>query len=417
MADKRRAVKLRRGVKTRQDIIRLGSYGKTVRVIEAVVRDIPKYRVLWYEESLPRQKDFRRNREGKAEAKAFAEAFWSLRDKEQPSVETVRSIWLAFTRSNDFAVLSDRSKFLYTKHYERWENFIGPNKLVASLTHSDVDEYFLDSANAKKKLGKKRSINQLKKEISLVGLVYRWAKRRGEVASNPLAEYRRAEKKGEKIQEKPGEFTPKEFAEILSQLDPQDPYRWRAASALLLIGETGARISAALQLKRENVEIDGAGGLIRWPKDTNKTRREYLQPLTHGALSALLTARFWQDKRQSKSEYVFPTGQPSRRSEGFLTKSALLSALSRAEARANIPHRHLRGAHGLRRMIATSIATETGNIVAAMQWIGDEDVRQAKSYLERRMSKLEETAQTLSVLGSSGVFAAHLHKLAPKTAR
>jgi integrase len=186
---------------------------------------------------------------------------------------------------------------------------------------------------------------------------------------------------------------------------------------LLLIGETGARISAALQLKWANVEIDGAGGAIRWPKETNKSRREYLQPLTHGALSALRTAHYWRNKRGSKSEYVFPTGQPSRSKRGYLTKSALLSALTRAESRANIEHKYLRGAHGLRRMIATTIATETGNIVAAMQWIGDEDVRQAKSYLERRASKLEETATIISVLGSSGVFASNLHKLAPKTVR
>ena len=164
---------------------------------------------------------------------------------------------------------------------------------------------------------------------------------------------------------------------------------------MMLLGHQGVRINAALHLQWRDVEDDQ----LIWRAEWDKLGNEWTQPIRDGTVSALLTAKGWRERDGYDGPWVFY--RPRRRSRRYdredapYTVQGFLDALRNAEDRAGVIHRPLRASHGLRKMVAGDVWDETDDATAALQFIGDTDMRQAKKYLKVRAKRMFSIAQRL----------------------
>ena len=69
--------------------------------------------------------------------------------------------------------------------------------------------------------------------------------------------------------------------------------------------------------------------------------------------------------------------------------------LRQAEDRAGVEHQPYRAAHGFWKMVVGDGLDVTGNIVHALQFVGDSDMKQAATYAKKRADRLREHAVKL----------------------
>jgi integrase len=141
---------------------------------------------------------------------------------------------------------------------------------------------------------------------------------------------------------------------------------------------------------------------VRWRPEFDKLGRDRVQPLTEAARDALFVALGWsmvmaKQGQANIDRWVFPSAQSAQKSgsDGTYTKKSFSSMLVAAETRAGIPHIPYRGAHSLRRMSMGNALAVSRNIVDAMWWIGDTDLRQAKKYATERDGRMGDMATML----------------------
>jgi len=63
--------------------------------------------------------------------------------------------------------------------------------------------------------------------------------------------------------------------------------------------------------------------------------------------------------------------------------------------RKGIPHEAFRAGHGGRRMVMGNVLDATGDLMTAMNYIGDTDLKQAKSYDRRRQERIEKASASI----------------------
>lgn len=368
----------------------LGHYGPRrggVRVLE----DGDYARVQWYEDGQRRVKSFARTKEGKAEALAWAQGFAETRFGTTPAPErlTLRGLWDRYKLA-EFPTLRPRTRELYAEHWQRWELFCGKQFIAENARQETVDRFRARLTSLGLAVGHQQRI------VRDVKTVYAWADTRELLARNRLAGYRFKIAK-EARAERPAEYRRMDVEQILAQLSPQKSEEWRPWAALTIAAFQGARERSILHLSWADVDL--IRGRITWRSKYDKTGREWSQPLTIAAYSALLTARYWRDRDGEKRPWVFYSPwarkKSGREEQGVYGAQALWLALKKAELRAGVPRLPFRAVHGFRRGVAGDVARNSGNPWLAIQYIGDRDPDRIAEYVQERTDSLDGAADML----------------------
>lgn len=363
----------------RQTIARFGQHGRTVRVFTEPRLGL--VRVRWYDGAgQERTRSWRPNtREQREAATLWAKTFAAERDGGGQAMLTLRQLWEAYTEA-EFDHLKPRTQALYRWRWGKWEVALGATRLADETNIRDVSRF--------KRLARDAGLapNQVLECLKVVKLVYAWGHRHEQLARNRLARLQLRLRSGE-FRHEPPAYTPEEFERILGHFDPRKASEWRPWAVLLFLGHQGVRETPAVKLER----TDLAGAVVHWPQATDKTGEAWDQPLRWGAIAALETARGWAEHDGYPGPYVFY----GRGGKGHYTAQALIAALHRAERAAGVPSIAYRGAHGLRRMVATEIWQATGDPLLALRFIHDKDVRRVREYLKSGLRELEGVARLL----------------------
>lgn len=387
----------------------LGTYGRRgdrVRVLIDATRD--RVEVLFRDaDGIDRKRIFGNDKAGRAEALAWAETFHQerakrLAEKTAPKPITMRQLWREYTQSPAWHDLRDASRPNYADRWRLWVRFIGEDAIAGDVRLLDVDRFIVRMREIPTANGAPRAINQIRQVLNVVRTVFNWAQSRELLTRNDFALFRWKRPKDARALE-PEEYTAEEFARLLAAASPQDARTWRIHVALILAGVHGQRARSVLHLRWADV----AGGMIRWPGEFMKQGEDHAQPLTWEALAALETARYWTQERQGRdftrqsarqraaraalaaSPWVLPGHGDTTKPWGY---QAAWKALKALETSAGVPHKAFRAWHGMRKMASGNVSDATGDARLGLEWIGDRDMSQAKSYLKQRADRMARAA-------------------------
>lgn len=379
-----------------------GDRGYRVRVFAEGRRIVAR----WYEgpvgRKAPRQQSWPNRAEFRAVAGHFAEAMAAHLEEQatgaavvvptQAAAEraataiTTADLWERY-RADQWAHLRPNTRRNYEEQWRRWEQWIGPHTLAASVRRDRLPRF------REHLEGQGLRLSVVRATIKQVQRVYRWADDEEILPPTRIPGWRfRVPKDRLREFESPPEYSREEFEAILAQLDPTSPTQWRPWVALTLCGLQGARQHAVLHLQW--ADINFADDVIHWRLEWDKTGKDWYQPLRARSREAIVVAYWHRRRMRYEGPWLLPAGsRKNRRSETYSIQS-LWAALKRAEARAGVERIRGRAGHGNRRLVATDLADVTGNPVLAMQAIGD-DVRQATRYIKRRDSRIREAFELL----------------------
>ena len=269
-----------------------------------------------------------------------------------------------------------------TFHRQRVEQALGPDTKVNRLTLSHLDaawQQLLDAGVAP---------NQVAAKMRFLKRVLSWGHSRELVSHAKAAGWQVPEAKPIVVPE----YSAEEAEKILAQWDYQhDGWQWRPWAVAMIAASHGFRLNAILNLRWEDIDL--VTGVIRLRAATDKTKRDWDRPMTWEALSALLTARDHADRLQKDSPWVF-----YGKGANHYTASAAEAALGKAEARAGVPHVRWRAFHGFRRGAVNDARQRTGDAALALLWVGDRDLRQAKSYVRERPEEMAALANRTPIV-------------------
>lgn len=371
---------------TREIVVAHGTRGNR-RIL--VIRDRAQRRVMVerYVHGRAKRKLFPLTADGLASAKLYARAWYTAPVAKAEAPLTLRDVWERFYEARctvppERGGLRPRTVALYRDRWARFELFAKGDTLAEDLTLLTFDLFW----NALIATG--RAPNQVRAIVTAVKVVWRWAQSRELVVNGRPLLYRCPGGEQNRPRQIP-EYTPAEQARLLAQLRPQDGRQWRIAAALLFAFEHGFRSNAFLHLRWEDVDL--AAGTVTMVEAWDKRHQRITRPLTYGALSALLTARYWRERLDYDGPWVFFSGQPKRRKAPWSYQAANL-ALAAIERAAEVPHVRGRAFHGARRTAAGNVRASTGDVVLAMHWIGDRDLKQAPKYVLERATEMQAIA-------------------------
>lgn len=382
-----------------------------VRVV--VVKKRQRVEVLYYERSgKPRRKIFPDSREGRNAATIWAEAFARERERltsSAPPTITHREMWELYQKSPAWMDRRPATKRSYAERWGVWVARMGQDTDANAVSTLALDGFITKLRETPTKRGnRERSINQVRQYVSAARTIYNWAQSRRLLRENVFNGYRWVGPKDAKPYE-PEEYTPEEYAKLQAAVSPQDGHNWRIHVALVLGGVHGARSNAVLHLRWQDIDDEE----IHWNPQYQKTGDPHEQPLTWDLVAALETARYWTGKIPGRrvlkmsarqraaldalrgSEWVLPGhGKGAKKPWGY---QAMWKSLRRLQTRAGVEHRAFRGMHGLRKHSSGNVADATGDDRLGMEWIGDRDMKQARSYLKRRRSRMERAAAAAAI--------------------
>jgi integrase len=285
------------------------------------------------------------------------------------------------------------------EHWSRWELFLGRDFTAEEARLGDVDHFRAALER------QDYALSQIHKAIGVVKTVCNWGQRRELLGMNRLALYRFKVAKDLRP-EPPAEYGREERDAILQALRPDRYTEWRAWTAVAIAAYQGARMRAILHLSWRDLDFEH--GDIAWRARWDKTGRERVQPMTHGARVALIVAQQWRDRDGYTGPWVFytPRRQPWHGADddrATWTAQALWLALRKAERRGGVRHLPSRAMHGFRRAVAGDVLELTRDLKLALDWIGDVDLGMARRYLRPRNPRLEEAAAAVDrLLGEIG---------------
>ncbi len=368
----------------------IATYGRRGHRRILVIRDAERGRVYCerYAGGRPiRKPTFPLTKEGERLAKLYAERWYTSGGKLGEKQLTLRDVWLAFHQARctlppEQGGLRPRTITLYKERWHRFMLFAKAETFADDVTLHTLDLFW------NKLIAAGRAPNQVRNIVTAVKVVYRWAETRELISRNRPNLYKCPGGEKNKAREIP-EYQPAELDRLLAHVTPQDGVRWRIAAALLFAAEHGFRSNAFLHLKWS--DVDWNAGTVTMVEEYDKMHSRITRPLTYGALSALLTAKHWRERLGFAGEWVFFSGQRSRR-DGPWTYQAANLALRAVEKSADVPHINGRAFHGVRRTRTGNVREETGDPVQAMFWIGDRDMKQATKYIKERGQEMQAIA-------------------------
>jgi len=344
-----------------------------------VVKDGAGYLTERYVSGRPKRKTFGPDKRG---AIAWAER-WYLAGSSTPVVDlTLRELFDRYIETVSSQKNWRGSTVNNVKqHRKRLEQALGPDSRVNTYTLAHMDELWA------KLLALPMAPNQVRAKVKLLQRVFTFGHSRELVPHNKPAGWSVPEVKALDVEEYRAEDTER----LLATFDYQrSGWEWRAWGLILLMSSHGFRVNAALNLRWSDVDLEL--GVIRLRAATDKTKRDWERPMTFEAYSVLLTARHHADRLSKTSPFVFYGLR-----ERPYTYQAFHVALQKAERAAGVPHSPYRAAHGFRRQAVGDIRAATGDHALGLHWVGDRDLRQAKSYVKTRVDEMDQIAATRGV--------------------
>lgn len=225
--------------------------------------------------------------------------------------------------------------------------YFGWSREAESLNRKDWDAFILDRGSGRidargktvhKEKRKPTGPRRVQEDLQGLRAARNWAAQADLIARNPTAGYPLPK---DERPRRPG-VTQERYEAMLKAAESID---WRLELALVLTNETGHRRSAIRQLRWSDIDL--AGGTIPWRRETDKTDREHVTPLTGAAAAALKRA---QEARAAIGDtWVLPS--PSDEAKP-VSRNLMRDWWYRAENDAGLEHIPGLGWHGLRRKFA-----------------------------------------------------------------
>lgn len=363
----------------RKVLLRLGRRGRLVTVREWLVRGVPSYKVSYRDaEGKAHARFFARPKE-RGEALAFAEGIAEEQARPTttaPAHLSLDALWKLYWQ-DAAGSLRPRSRVLYTEHWRRFALYAGPHLAAEDMSWETMGAF--RAALEAKGL----AVSHIRRILSQVRVVYRWAENAGLVRRTTLVNYVYRVGK-DQVVDSPAEYRLAEFRALLAHFTPTHGNQWRPWVALTLCGTQGARQNAVLHLRWE--DIDWTAGTVTWRREWDKRGHERTQPLRQDARTALAVAECWTG---GVAGWVLP-GYNRSGTDTPYTIQALWAALRRAEVASGVLRVPGRAGHGLRRLLAGEVNALTGDAKLALDAIGDRDMRMAARYLKPRQDRIAE---------------------------
>lgn len=364
-----------------------GERGALVRLFLETRGKVARYVVQWGPAGARQQESWPATKAGKAEAEAFFKAFGEEATRQATGAPlTTRALWTAYLAA-EAEHLRPRSLALYRASWRQWEQFYGAETVAEAVTVQQIADFrrALDA--------RPLATATVKAIIRDVRIVYNWGERTELLAKNRWHLFVHKVAK-EKRTTPRAEYRADEFLAIWRALDPRKPSQWRSWVAIGLLGIYGNRQNEILQLQWNWITDDE----VHIPPAVVKTGEPgtlQLFPLTRGILNV---ARQWQARLGYTGAYVIPTGQAPGRlhqsQQPYYSIQTLTGQLHSAEKRAGVPQIRWRAGHGFRRGLVGDLADATGDVMLALQAVGDRDARMAPRYRVRRNDRIATEVRT-----------------------
>jgi integrase len=336
-----------------------------------------RYVVQWADHGKREQRSWPNTKSGKAEAKAFFDAFTAARATPTGPITTA-ALWEAY-QVEEFPHLRANTRRLYAEAWRHWVTFFGPDTPADALAMADCGAF----RRALEERG--WSVTTVRHTVRCVRGVYNWAERTERIAVNRWHRFQFKTQTGQKPKPR-GEYRQGEFVAIWREFDPTEATQWRAWAITGLLGIYGNRQHAILAL-----EWDWDCGVeIVIPASVEKTGEEAYLPIFPLTRHILDVCRSWAAREGYTGPMVFypalnAGGLPSQ--SRHYTIQSYWAALMRAEKRAGITHQTGRAGHGFRRGLVGDLADATGDVGLALQAIGD-SLAMAPRYRVRRDDRI-----------------------------
>lgn len=364
----------------RKRLATTGHRGNLVRLFLDTNGREKHYRVQWGPRGARQQESWPADARGKSEAEAFFKAFGETMRQEASASEplTVRGMWVAYLEA-EADHLRPRSILLYSGSWRKWEQHVKPDAVAEQLDIRTIHDFRkrLDDQNLE--------TATVKACIANVRIVYNWAERMELITRNRwhLFVHKVAKEKRTKPR---AEFSSAEFVAIWKALNPKLRGQWRPWVAIGLLGIYGNRQNEILQLQWSWID----GDYVHIPGDVVKTGEASTLKLFTLTKSILEVARRWAEAEGYTGPYVLFAGKGRSRTpkNPYYSIQSVTDHIHRAEARVGITAIKWRAGHGFRRGLVGDLADETGDVMFALQAIGDRDVRMASRYRVRRNDKV-----------------------------
>ena len=225
---------------------------------------------------------------------------------------------------------------------------LGANRVVSHLTHRDAARFVLERRRRGDMRGGERKGKPVGERIvgyDLTWIVsaFNWGVRGGLLDRNPFLGFRAPRNKSPK---RPI-VTEEQYQLLLNVAATIDPL---CRSLLVLVHETGHRISAVRHLRWSDVEFRSLTPRVTWRAAVDKVRHEHSTPLSQAAVNELQL--LWKARRAIGDGLIFPSpADPSRPVSRHLVRDWW----ERIQKAAQLPVEPGRGWHSLRRKFATEL--------------------------------------------------------------
>jgi hypothetical protein len=367
----------------------------------------------WTEDGQRRRLKLKDNAQNRAHlrqgAQQKADELRRIKSEPRPTEATLRTAWGYYESNSTFARIAPATQAMYRAGWQRFERLAGGSSVQPeALEFVDLDAIWKAMLSEVMPATAKLAFKAAK-------IVLRYCYSRKLIARFPFEGYRASLTPDDRARKYlPAAYSPEDVQLMLRQISPQSKRDWRIHSLLQFQSTQGPRIEQVCSVVWENVFLQSTDkypwGYIRWPAlgTGNKTREYRVQPLLPDGRAALLTAKWWNDQRETPSKWVWPAARAEYRSrpKGDLpfAKGSFIAALHRLERKAGIARKGWRASHGLRRHAAIMFYYLSGRSVkAAMDWIGD-SIDRADDYLRDEMGGVLEAVGDVEAVLKHAVY-------------
>lgn len=372
----------------RKRLATFGTRGQLVRLFLEDRDGVKRHVVQWGPKGARKQESFAGDRDGRAEAEAFFNAFGKeLERGPKRAPVTNRELWNAYLAA-EADHIRPRSLLLYSGAWRTWEQFAGKDAVAQDTT-------VLQCAEFQKALEATLATATVRATIGQVRTVFNWGERMELLDRNKWHLFLLKFPKDKRTKPR-AEYRADEFLKLWRALDPTRRDQWRPWVAIGLLGIYGNRQNEILNLQWAWVVADAVEIPPQFVK-TGDERTLRLFPLTQAILGI---AREWREREGYSGDYVlFPGQSAAQRARGNATQEphytiqSLTGALHRAEQRSGVETIRWRAGHGFRRGLVGDLVDATGDVTLALQAIGDRDLSMATHYRVRRHDKVDAAIQ------------------------
>lgn len=383
-----------------------GIRGKRVRVLTLTTASGTKLvRVEWREGRRRERESYPYSRENVIRAKAYARGVSERlmknapRERERITLGALVDEYLG-AKAEEWRAATLRAA-RYRLH--KFVQFAGHAIDVRDIQPELLDQFRLALRTTQTtKRGRPHAAYQIAQHVKAVKELLRFAKSRRRIGENPLADYVMRLKKTEGRRLDTAEFSNEDWGKVAAALDPRKPTQWRPHCLVVLAGTLGARQRALRHLQWADVDL--AQRTVTWRTAYDKMGKDdRVQPLPRDAVRALRVAAVWRRRAGYEGPWLFFAVKHEKRLTEPYTYAALNQQIILAERRAGVPHVLYRSMHGFRRTaMGNALDLSGGNVKAAADWIGDDDLRTASRYAKKRDVRLRDIAAKVRVPGAGG---------------